>query len=94
MQGHKVRDDGDLEVWVRQLHDGGRAVVLFNRGEAEQDMTVSWTEIGYTSQMTVAVRDPWQKKDLGRFESHFAASVPPQDVVMVKLTPFPTQKGH
>jgi alpha-galactosidase len=56
-QGYKVRDDGDLEVWVRLLHDGSRAVVLFNRGEAEQEMTLNWTEIGYTSGMTAAVRD-------------------------------------
>ena len=86
-QGYKVRDDGDLEVWVRRLHDGSRAVVLFNRGEAEQDMTVNWTGIGYSSEMTAAVRDLWQKKDLGRFRGHFTASVPPHDVIMVKVTP-------
>lgn len=86
-QGYKARDDGDLEVWVRQLHDGSRAVVLFNRGEAKQDMTLNWTEIGYTTEMTATVRDLWQKKDVGRFRGHFTASVPPHDVIMVKVTP-------
>jgi alpha-galactosidase len=86
-QGYKIRDDGDLEVWVRQLHDGSRAVVLFNRGETKQDMTVNWTEIGYTSEMTVAARDLWQKEDLGSFTGHFTASVPSHDVIMVRITP-------
>ncbi|HSF99750.1 MAG TPA: alpha-galactosidase, partial [Vicinamibacterales bacterium] len=33
-QGRKVRDDGDVEVWARELADGSRAVALLNRGEA------------------------------------------------------------
>jgi alpha-galactosidase len=86
-QGYKVRDDGDLEVWVRQLHDGSRAVVLFNRGETDQDMTVNWTEMGYPSEMTVTVRDLWLKRDLGSFSGHFTASVPSHDVIMVRITP-------
>jgi alpha-galactosidase len=86
-QGYKVRDDGDLEIWIRQLNDGSRAVVLFNRGETEQEMTVNWTEIGYTSEMTAAVRNLWQKKDQGSSRGHFTASVPPHDVIVVKVTP-------
>src|SRR5665213_1570223 len=31
IQGHRVQKSGDLEVWSKQLGDGGRAVVLLNR---------------------------------------------------------------
>ncbi len=32
MQGRRVRKNGDADVWAKQLKDGSRAVVLFNRG--------------------------------------------------------------
>jgi alpha-galactosidase len=32
IQGRRVHKDGDLEVWSKQLADGGRAVALLNRG--------------------------------------------------------------
>jgi alpha-galactosidase len=31
--GERVLKDGDLEVWSKQMRDGGRAVVLLNRDE-------------------------------------------------------------
>lgn len=36
MEGRRVRREGDLEVWAKQMSDGSRAVVLLNRGGAEQ----------------------------------------------------------
>jgi alpha-galactosidase len=86
-QGIRVRDDGDLEVWAKQLADGSRAVILFNRGKAEAKIAVSWPEIGYTSHLKAKVRDLWRRKDLGEFTGNFSAAVPPHDVVMVRITP-------
>src|SRR5262245_7230948 len=37
----KVRDDGDLEVYAKELQDGSQAVLLLNRGAATADMTFS-----------------------------------------------------
>lgn len=84
-QGVKVRDDGDLEVWVKQLSDGSRAVVLFNRGESNEMMTVGWTEIGYPVYLKALVRDLWQKKDIGKFEEKYSVEVPSHGVVMLKV---------
>jgi alpha-galactosidase len=64
-QGRRVWKDGDLEVWAKQLQDGGRAVVLLNRGASEQPVTVNWEQIGYPSHLSAAVRDLWAHKDLG-----------------------------
>lgn len=86
-QGRKVRDDGDLEVWAKQLKDGGRAVVLFNRSDNEAKMTVQWTELGYPSHLSATVRDLWQHKDMGKFKSSYSASVPSHGVVMVRVMP-------
>ncbi len=86
-QGAKVRDDGDLEVWARPLADGARAVILFNRGTKEAQITVNWPEIGYTKDVPAQVRDLWQHKDLGASKGTFRAAVPGHGVVMVRITP-------
>jgi alpha-galactosidase len=87
MQGRKVRDDGDLEVWARQLSDGSRAVILLNRSASEAPITVNWTELGYPPHLSAAVRDLWQHKDLGKFTGQFSATVAPHGVVMVTVKP-------
>ena len=40
-EGERVRKDGALEVWSKQLVDGGRAVVLLNRSESTQNVKFS-----------------------------------------------------
>ena len=86
-QGRRVAKNGDSEVWVKQLKDGSRAVVLFNRGSASQEIGVSWEELGYPGHFSAAVRDLWQHKDLGKFSGKFSATVESHGVVMVTVRP-------
>ena len=51
-QGARVWKDGDLEVWSKQMKDGSRAVILFNRGAAAADVTVNWVDIGYPAHVS------------------------------------------
>jgi len=85
--GVKVRDDGDLEVWVKQLADGSRGVVLFNRGLTDEKMTVKWTEMGYPPYLKALVRDLWQHKDIGKLKDEYSVTVPSHDAVMLRVTP-------
>jgi alpha-galactosidase len=87
MQGRRVKRYGDREVWAKQLADGGRAVVLFNRGPKSQEISVSWTEIGYPQHVAAQVRDLWAHKDLGKLIGKFSAEVPSHGVVMVTVKP-------
>jgi alpha-galactosidase len=86
-QGKRVRKDGDLEVWAKQLSDGSRAVILFNRGPSEQNMMVTWKEAGYTDHLSAAVRDLWQHKDLPETTGKFGVTVLSHGVVMVTIKP-------
>jgi len=86
IQGRKVRDAGDFEVWSKPLKDRSRAVVLFNRSSSDGEISVSWQEIELSVQ-EAAVRDLWAKKDLGKFQNSYNAAVPSHGVVMVKITP-------
>lgn len=87
IQGRRVRDDGDHEVWSRPLADGGRAVILFNRGAAPATIRADWRELGYPSGLKVEVRDLWAHKSLGRMAGSLSATVEPHGVVMVRLLP-------
>lgn len=84
-QGRRIRKDGDLEVWVKNLSGGARAVILFNRGRAEATMAVSWQELGLPFDAELKVRDLWTKKDLGVVKGTFSTRVPSHDVVMVSV---------
>ena len=86
-QGRRVWKDGDREVWSKELKDGSRAVILFNRGSAEQNVTANWEAIGYPASLSAAVRDLWQHQDLGKFTGKFSATVPSHGVVMVTVRP-------
>jgi len=86
-QGRRVWKDGDLEVWGKQLKNGDRAVILLNRGGSEQEITVTWEQIGYPAHLSAAVRDLWAHKDLGKFTGKFSARVASHGVVMMKVSP-------
>jgi alpha-galactosidase len=87
VQGRRVRRDGDLEVWSKQLSDGGRAVALLNRGEASSKISVSWTDIGYPDSLGASVRDLWAGKDLGSMKGSYSADVPSHGVVVLRVMP-------
>jgi alpha-galactosidase len=87
IQGHRVRKSGDLEVWSKQLADGGRAVILLNRGAATASISADWADIGYPPTVKATVRDLWAKKDMGKFAANYTAQVPSHGVVMIRVNP-------
>jgi alpha-galactosidase len=86
-QGRRVWKNGDLEVWSKPLARGARAVILFNRGATEQEITARWGDLDYPEGLSAAVRDLWEKKDLGKVSGRFSAKVPSHGVVMVTVNP-------
>ncbi len=84
-QAGRVSQNGDGEVWSKEMEDGSRAVGLFNFGDDEAKITVRWQDIGATGKQVV--RDLWRQKDLGCFNESFEASVAPHGVVLVKIRP-------
>ena len=81
--GHRVSQEGPLEVWEKPLADGSKAVGLFNRGESPMPVTVLFKEIGAGA--SVSIRDLWERKDLGSFKGSYTAQVPRHGVVLLKI---------
>ncbi len=83
IQGHRVSEEGPLQVWMKPLADGSKAVGLFNLGTSNMAITVYFREIGVGE--SASVRDLWDRKDLGTFQSSFTATVARHGVVFIKV---------
>ena len=78
----RVSQKDGLEVWVKDLKDGTKAIGLFNRSAADATVTLNWADAGLTGNQTL--RDLWQHKDLGSFDQTYSCSVPTHGVVLLK----------
>ncbi|MGB0124898.1 MAG: hypothetical protein WA419_15260 [Silvibacterium sp.] len=84
-QGRRVKKGGEMEVWSKQLADGGSAVELLNRGEALAKIHAAWTDIGYPVGLSATVRDMWTAKEIRGVKGSFSAQAPCHGAVMVTV---------
>ena len=68
-QGRRIRQKGDLEVWVRELEGNRLAVALFNRSSVAADISVKWEELGISGNRLVT--DLWTNRNLGKFKKSY-----------------------
>ncbi|MCU1315062.1 MAG: Alpha-galactosidase [Candidatus Acidoferrum typicum] len=83
-QGHRIWEEGPLEIWVKPLADGSHAVGLFNRSESATKMTLDFKSIGAPA--AAKLRDLLDHKDLGTAQNSYSAEVPTHGVVLVKVS--------
>jgi alpha-galactosidase len=84
IQGHRVWEEGPLEIWVKPLADGSYAVGLFNRSESATKITLDFKSIGAPA--SARLRDLLDHKDLGTAQNSYSAEVPKHGVVLVKVS--------
>ena len=82
-QGHRVWRTGPIDVWIKPLADGSKAVGIYNTGEPQGPVTVQFRDLGMGKSATV--RQVWEGEDLGRLENSFTVSVPTHGVVLIKV---------
>ncbi|HEX7023853.1 MAG TPA: glycoside hydrolase family 27 protein, partial [Gemmatimonadales bacterium] len=76
----------ELQVWVKPLADGSRAVLLFNRASVPSTITADWGRVGLKTRKA-RVRDLWAHTDSASVESRYTAAVPSHGVVMLRVWP-------
>jgi alpha-galactosidase len=84
-QGRRVAKEGDREIWVKPLAGGGRALLLFNRGEVPVKIRATSEQLGI--QTTGKVRDIWAHRDLKRWSGAIEAEVPAHGIAMYRIGP-------
>ncbi len=98
-QAVRVSDNDGIQVWVKDLEDGSKAVGLFNAGGAKgkspadyfdwerkprERATLTSSELGWKGGFSA--RDLWRQKDLGSFNGEFSTEVPYHGVVLLRVT--------
>ncbi|MFD0784561.1 alpha-galactosidase D, partial [Micromonospora azadirachtae] len=65
---------GDQQVWGTRNPDGSWTVALFNLADAPAAVTADWASLGFTGK--AAVRDLWNRKNLGAYRNKLTATLP------------------
>ncbi|HET7100792.1 MAG TPA: glycoside hydrolase family 27 protein, partial [Terriglobia bacterium] len=84
-EGYRLSQEGPLQVWVKPLAGGSKAVGLFNTGESTMPVGVRFKDVGLSGK--VSVRDLWERKDLGTSSGSYVSQVPRHGVILLKLQP-------
>jgi MYXO-CTERM domain-containing protein len=84
-RARRIALGGSREAWIKDLSDGGYAVGLFNRGQSDQAVSVTFGEIGISGRFVA--RQAWQRQDQGVLDSTVSAMVPNRGAVLVVLAP-------
>ncbi|KAJ6857825.1 alpha-galactosidase-like [Populus alba x Populus x berolinensis] len=87
VQGKKVKNNGDLEVWAGPLSNNKIAVVLWNRGSSRATVTAYWSDIGLDPITTVNARDLWAHSNQPSVKGHISADLDSHACKMHVLTP-------
>lgn len=83
-QGRRVVHENGREIWVKELSGGDLAVGVFNRGETDDSISVSWKDLGISGKWSA--RDLWVGKDLGNIGDELSVDVPTHGAVLLRLS--------
>ncbi len=82
LPGKTVYLEDGIEVIVRELADGSRAVGLFNQNSVCQTVSITPEMLGISGE--ISIRDLWRQKLAGNFRKSFSARIPPHGVQLLK----------
>jgi alpha-galactosidase len=86
IQGHRIRDDGEQEVWYKPMSDGSAAVVLFNRSSSVAPIAITPSEVYLAPSPEYAVKDLWTN-EIVQVRERFETTVPAHGAVMIRISP-------
>jgi alpha-galactosidase len=79
----RVATSGPIDIYKKELEDGGVAIGYFNRGGAVHTLTSKLDRIGLAGRQRV--RDLWRQKDLPEALNELAVRVEPHGVMLYKF---------
>jgi hypothetical protein len=79
----KAYDKDQIQVWIKPLKDGSKAMGIFNLAAKTTNTTINFTELGLGSQLKL--RDLWRQKDLGVSKNAYSAVIPGHGVLLLKI---------
>jgi alpha-galactosidase len=96
VQGFRHSAKDSLETWLKPLKGGDWAIAFLNRKNTEQQVDFNWQSqvindtlskaVFNAKTTTYRVRDLWTKKNTGDTKRPLKATVPPHDVLMLRIS--------
>ena len=96
IQGLKYAAKDSVETWLKPLQNGDWAVCFLNRKSTPQQINFNWADNIVDDKLsnrnlntktnTYKLRNIWTKKDVGDTKRLLNITVPPRDVVMLRLS--------
>ena len=83
-QAVRVFDQKDIQIWVKELTDGSRAVAVFNLSDENRAVRFDWADLGLSSDYT-KLRDVWRQQDLGKLSKSFDTEVLAHGVRLLRV---------
>ena len=86
VQGKKLSANGSIEVWGGPLKGKKFVMLVLNRGDSSETVSVEWSKFfDIDSGCEALVRDLWLREDLGVLGRSFSATVPRHGVKVYKI---------
>ncbi|WP_298238965.1 putative Ig domain-containing protein [uncultured Algibacter sp.] len=83
VSGKTIYSKDGIEIVVKDLDNGEKAIGLFNKNETEQVVKLDWALANLEG--IKVVRDVWRNQDIGKFENSFSTSVRPHGTVLITI---------
>jgi len=80
---HQLFAHGSQVAWISDAPGGGKFLGVFNTGEQPAEIRVDWKDLGMTGKR--AIRDLWEKKNLGSVADGRTFAIPPHGAGMYRV---------
>lgn len=84
IQGDRLYESGDVDVWTKPLSGHRVAVGMFNRGSRPRQVSVDLRQIGFPD--GARIHDVWQSQDQGHHSGTFTDTVPWHGVALIVVS--------
>ncbi|MEP6948115.1 MAG: glycoside hydrolase family 27 protein [Ginsengibacter sp.] len=82
-QAQRIIKKNNIQVWIKDMHDGSKAMGIFNMEKSYRTIRISSKDLGLNKKMSV--RDVWREKDLGTLGETFTTFVAPHGVTLIRV---------
>ena len=82
-QARRVIVNRNIQVWVKEMEDGSKAVGVFNLGDKDENYDLLFSSLGYPQVSTV--RDVWRQVDIPNISTSIRLSLPSHGVGLLRV---------
>jgi len=83
IQGSKIFDEGDFEIWSKKLSNNETAIIFFNRNWKENTFNINWKQLGIRRNSQLF--DIWKNAEVGDTNANLQLTIPGRSVLFFKL---------